>query len=112
MTSTITVAGQGESSAVDMPGAVPGLHRVVGLIKRYELYQYDERPDDYVEPAVVVSSRPRKKSRSGASGRGYTVKAGDNLSKIAKRNHTTTKAIMNKNGLKNVNLKPGQKIKL
>jgi hypothetical protein len=86
--------------------------QIVGLIKKYELYQYDERPDDYVEPAVVISSRKRKKSRNSASGKRYTVKAGDNLSKIAKRNHTTTKAIMNKNGLKNVNLKPGQKIKL
>lgn len=86
--------------------------QIVGLIKKYELYQYDERPDDYVEPAVVVSRRTGKKSRSSTSGKRYTVKAGDNLNKIAKRNHTTTKAILKKNGLKHVNLKPGQKIRL
>lgn len=86
--------------------------QVVGLIKKYELYQYDERPDDYIEPAVVVSTKSRKRSGSSSSGKRYTVKAGDNLSTIAKRNRTTAKAIMNKNGLKSSNLKPGQKIRL
>lgn len=85
--------------------------QVVGLVKKYELYQYDERPDDYVEPVIVTHRSIRKKSKS-SSVRRYTVKPGDNLSKIAKRYHTSTKSIMHKNGLKNVNLKPGQKIKL
>lgn len=86
--------------------------QVVGLIRKYELYQYDERPADYEEPPIVAPARTRKKSRSSASAKRYTVRTGDNLSKIAKRNHTTTKAIMKKNGLTNANLKPGQKIKL
>ncbi|MCX2453005.1 glucosaminidase domain-containing protein [Pedobacter sp. PLR] len=85
--------------------------QIVGLIKKYELYQYDERPEDYVEPAVVVSNTPKKRA-STASGRRYTVKSGDNLSTIAKRYHTSTKAIMKKNGLKSIRLKPGQKIRI
>ncbi|ALL04027.1 hemagglutinin [Pedobacter sp. PACM 27299] len=85
--------------------------QIVGLIKKYELYQYDERPEDYVEPAVVVSSHTRKRT-SAATGRRYTVKSGDNLSTIAKRYHTSTKAIMKKNGLKSIRLKPGQKIRI
>lgn len=85
-------------------------YQINGLIKRYELYQYDERPADYVEPPVIhYASRKRHKTHSRKK---YTVKSGDNLSKIAKRHHTTTKALMNKNGLKNAKLKPGQKIRL
>lgn len=82
--------------------------QVIALIKKYELFQYDNRPEDYIEPEEpkpVYS--PKKKS-----GRIYTVKQGDNLSIIAKRNKTTVKAIMGKNGLKSNALKPGQKLKL
>jgi len=82
--------------------------QVVNIIKRYELFQYDERPEDYIEPAAPVSTRkPAARSR-----RYYTVRSGDNLGAIAKRNHTTIKTLMNKNGLKNSRLKPGQKLKL
>lgn len=85
--------------------------QIVGLIKKYELYQYDERPEDYLEPAVVPVKQSTKRA-STASGRRYTVKSGDNLSTIAKRYHTSTKAIMKKNGLKRIHLKPGQKIRI
>lgn len=82
--------------------------QVIALIKKYELYQYDNRPEDYVEPADPKPVYSSKKK----SGRAYTVKQGDNLSIIAKRNKTTVKAIMSKNGLKSIALKPGQKLKL
>jgi len=81
--------------------------QVIALIRKYELYQYDNRPEDYLEP---VDPKPiyhaKKKSRKI-----YTVKKGDNLGSIAKRNKTTVKAIMSKNGLKSSALKPGQKLK-
>ncbi|MFN0256135.1 glucosaminidase domain and LysM peptidoglycan-binding domain-containing protein [Pedobacter ureilyticus] len=83
--------------------------QVIALIKKYELYEYDNRPEDYVEPVEPLPVyRPKKKK----SNRTYTVKQGDNLSIIAKRNKTTVKAIMGKNGLKSNALKPGQKLKL
>mgnify|MGYP006180361363 FL=1 len=82
--------------------------QVIALIKKYELYQYDNRPEDYVEPLEPKPVyQPKKRSN-----RTYTVKKGDNLSIIAKRNKTTVKAIMNKNNLKSIALKPGQKLKL
>ncbi|WAC41755.1 glucosaminidase domain-containing protein [Pedobacter sp. SL55] len=82
--------------------------QVIALINKYELFQYDNRPEDYVEPVEPKPIyRPKKKSS-----RTYTVKQGDNLSIIAKRNKTTVKALMNKNGLKSNALKPGQKLKL
>jgi len=83
--------------------------QVIGLIKKYELYQYDERPEGYEEP--VYASPVRHRKRSTTHSKTYTVKPGDNLSVIAKKKGTTVKALMQKNGIKKVNLKPGQKIK-
>lgn len=43
----------------------------------------------------------------------YKIKSGDNLAKIAKRNHTTVKALCKKNGLKpSSKLRAGQRIKV
>ena len=85
--------------------------QVVALVKKYELYNYDERPEGYEEP-VYATTTYRKRSSKARSGRSYTVKSGDNLSIIAKKKGTTVKTLMQKNGLKKANLKPGQKIKL
>lgn len=82
-------------------------YQVINIIKKNELYQYDERPDDYEEPPVPVIKPARR-----ASGKTYTVKSGDNLYNIAKARKTTARAIMKKNGLKSNKLKPGQKLKL
>lgn len=83
--------------------------QVIGLIKKYELYQYDERPEGYVEPvyAAPVHRRAKNKRKTKL----YTVKSGDNLSIIAKKKGTTVKSLMQKNGIKKANLKPGQRIK-
>lgn len=85
--------------------------QIIGIIKKNDLIQYDERPDDYIEPVAtqpVASSR----SKSKGSSRTYTVKRGDNLYDIAKARHTTPTAIMKKNGLKSSAIKPGQKLRL
>lgn len=84
--------------------------QVINLVKKYELYQYDDRPADYIEPVHAKPLYHYKKRH--VSSRRYVVKAGDNLNLIAKKKHTTVKAIMKKNGLKSIKLKPGQKIKL
>ena len=42
----------------------------------------------------------------------YIVKSGDTLSKIAKRNGTTIKAIESENGLSTTHIKVGQKLKI
>ena len=92
--------------------------QVIAIINKYELYQYDERPDDYVEPVkapVVVAKkhyRSYKSARHHRSSKTYTVKKGDNLNYIAESHGTTAKALMRKNGLKRSALQPGQKIKL
>lgn len=83
--------------------------QVIAIIKKYELFKYDERPEDYIEPAAPIVAQ--KKITLG-KGQFYTVKKGDNLSKVAKRFGTTATTLMRKNGLKSSALKPGQKIKL
>lgn len=84
--------------------------QIIGIIKKNNLYQYDERPEDYIEPAapeVPVASRNKR-----STAKTYTVKPGDNLHNIAKARHTTPAALMKKNGLKGPAIKPGQKLKL
>ncbi len=89
--------------------------QVIALINKYELYQYDERPDDYIEniiPVVELETRLISKNTSKNRSIYYTVKKGDNISKIAKRIGTTAKALMKKNAFKSSSLQPGQKIKI
>jgi membrane-bound lytic murein transglycosylase D len=54
----------------------------------------------------------KKNRRSKSSGGTITVKKGDTLGAIAKRNHTTVKAIQKANGLKGTNIREGQKLRL
>lgn len=94
--------------------------QVIALINKYKLYQYDERPDDYMDTILpvaeivakktIISKRKTKSSAKKTSI--YTVKKGDNLNKIAGRAGTTATALMKKNGLKSVTLQPGQKLNL
>lgn len=91
--------------------------QVIALINKYELYEYDERPDDYLEeiiPAVEVVSKSSTslKKKSSASKKTYFVKKGDNLNRIAERNGTTSALLMRKNNLKSALLQPGQKLNL
>ncbi|WEK19386.1 MAG: glucosaminidase domain-containing protein [Candidatus Pedobacter colombiensis] len=83
--------------------------QIIGIIKKNDLEQYDERPDDYVEPVTVKVARSGKRK---STSRTYTVKRGDNLHNIAKARRTTPAVIMKKNGLKSHAIKPGQKLKL
>jgi len=94
--------------------------QVIALINKYQLYLYDERPDDYLETVMPVAEVVVKKSTTSRSGAKsstkktniYIVKKGDNLNKLAERIGTTAAALMKKNGLKSAALQPGQKLKL
>lgn len=58
-----------------------------------------------------VSSGTSKASRKRSRTRTATVRKGDTLSAIAKRNHTTVKELRRKNGIRGNNIRPGQKLK-
>jgi hypothetical protein len=93
--------------------------QVIALINKYQLYLYDERPDDYLETVLPVTVVTLKKTASRGrikpstkKTNAYTVKKGDNLNRLAERTGTTAAALMKKNGLKSAALQPGQKLKL
>lgn len=76
-------------------------------------------PGDRLKVSGSASAGSGKSSQAGASGKGsqgaatYTVRSGDTLSKIAKRNGTTVKRLCQLNGIKETStLRVGQKLKL
>jgi hypothetical protein len=86
--------------------------QVIAIIKKYELFQYDNRPDDYIETVSPTNTISKKASSRAKRNKTYTIKDGDNLSSIAKKHRTTVSSILRKNGLKSPVLRIGQKIKL
>ena len=75
--------------------------QVIAIIKYYNLYLLDNRPEGYVDPPIPII-------RSIT----YKVKSGDTLGKIAERYHTTVKNLMKKNHLKSTVLQIGKKLKI
>ena len=65
-----------------------------------------ERRQQSRAAAEKPAQKPQKKPKSTT----YTVKKGDNLLRIASQYGTTVEAIRNANGLKNDNIKAGQKL--
>ena len=61
---------------------------------------------EYINPANL------EKKRAEGVGYTYTVRKGDNLGLIAKRNRTTVKEIMRWNKLKSTVIRPGQKLRI
>jgi len=84
-------------------------NQVIGIINKYDLFQYDNRPEDYLEPEIVPRKRPSVVAKRAKT---YTIKNGDSLSSIAKKHRTSVSALMKKNGLKSSALQLGQKIKI
>ena len=75
----------------------------------------DDIPDNVeVQPEVkpAPSPEPAKPKAKPAAPQTVTVKKGDTLSSIARRNHTTVDNIKKLNGLKNDKIQAGQKLKV
>ena len=63
--------------------------------------------------AQNLDNTPKAKSRTSSRGsRTVTVRKGDTLGAIARRNHTTVAALRRANGIKGSNIRPGQKLRL
>lgn len=82
--------------------------QVLGFIKKYELYQYDQQPTQFFEDlrpdSVAIPGAPAAKESL------YQVKRGDTLSGIAKKLNVRVDDLMRKNKLKNSRIQPGQKL--
>jgi len=75
--------------------------QIIGLIKKYNLQEFDNRPEGYIETIAPVTVYKI-----------YKVKKGDTLGAIAKKHHTSIKKLMLKNQLKTSVLQIGQKLKI
>ena len=77
--------------------------QVIDIVKKYELDRFDRNDSSGEYLAYEESS---------ATAKGYVVKPGDTLSKIAKDFNTTVNAIKHSNDLRNSHLKIGQELSL
>lgn len=89
---------------------------------------YTYRKDDFITKRPIVevndeptytrsSSKVSKRSRSGRrgkarGGRSVTIKQGQTLSEIAKRNGTTVAKLKRLNGIKGNNIRAGKKLRV
>ena len=75
--------------------------------KQDEIYSKDSLYlKEYINPANL------DKKRAEGIGYTYTVRSGDNLGSIAKRNRCSVKDIMRWNRLKSTVIRPGQKLRI
>ncbi|MBR1498371.1 MAG: transglycosylase SLT domain-containing protein [Bacteroidaceae bacterium] len=63
-------------------------------------------------PDVPIATPSKRKGRSRGNGSTVTVRKGDTLGEIARRNHTTVSRLQQLNGIRGTNIKAGQKIKV
>lgn len=83
--------------------------RVVAIIKKYNLYEYDNRPADYVEPTYELFPKSVKLKQRVSY---HRIKKGDTLSALAKKYGTRVDKIRHQNHLKTDYLRIGQKLKI
>ncbi len=85
--------------------------QVLATIRKYKLYEYDNRPENYTEPAGYDNPIGPAKAPAASSSI-YKVKKGDTLLAIAKRYGISLNYLMSKNSLSNSHLAIGQILKL
>lgn len=76
---------------------------------------YDYNAEEYIKKRAEVAvneTQAATTSRSSTGAKTVTVRKGDTLGSIAKRNRTTVAKIRQLNGLKNNNIRAGQKLRL
>ena len=96
-------------------------YNVDQLMKRQEVAVNDEAPI-YRAPVVDRSTRrsaarssrkaKAKRSRGGGGGKNVTIRNGDSLSEIAKRNHTTVAKLKKLNNIKGNSIRAGKKLRV
>ena len=110
---------------LDNEDSIYAYHADELLTKRLEVAVNEAQPT-YTTSRKTYSRKSRgryskskknlRRSRSGrrgrSSGRTITVRKGDTLSSIAKRNHTTVAALKKKNGIRGNNIRAGKKLKV
>lgn len=86
--------------------------QVIAIIKKYQLYQYDNQTLSYIKPLAPEQDEPTVSEEETAKITLYKVKRGDTLIEIAKKFDTSVKVLKKKNNLRTANLKLGQKLEI
>ncbi len=73
---------------------------------------YNSKSSSVSSKSLAKSSKNSTRSTRSGKGKTITVRKGDNLSQIAKRNGTTVKKLCQLNGIKGNKIKAGQKLKV
>ena len=118
------VNGSTKPSALKLPASYVGAF----IDKQEEIFNYNvdqllsKRTEVEVEEPQPTYTRSRSTSRGskvskrskkpGVTGKNVTVRKGETLSQIAKRNHTTVAKLRKLNGIKGNNIQAGKKIKV
>lgn len=82
---------------------------IIAIIKKNQLFMFDDRPVDYVASEEVATSVQVASVKSDQT---YIVRKGDTLGAIAKRYKSSVRTIKTKNQLRNDRLKIGQRLKI
>ncbi|WP_207533636.1 glucosaminidase domain and LysM peptidoglycan-binding domain-containing protein [Desertivirga arenae] len=87
--------------------------QVVGIIKKYKLYEYDNPIPESIRPLENAAAGLAMNSEETSNEKlTYQVRHGDTLGAIAKKFNTTVKEILEKNSLKTSSLSIGQVLQL
>jgi membrane-bound lytic murein transglycosylase D len=97
---------------IDMQDQIYNYNSSELLNKRDEVEVNDERPT-YVSSRKATRSAKQGRARSSrSSAQSVTVRKGDSLSAIARRNGTTVAKLKKLNGIKGSNIRAGQRIRV
>ena len=86
-------------------------HRADELFTRRALVAVNDDTPSYT-PSKRSSKKSSKKSRRSSGGKTVTIRQGQTLSEIAKRNHTTVAKLKRLNGIKGTNIRAGKKLRV
>lgn len=104
------VPGKGKTRVLKLPYSFSGAFIDV----QDTIYAYKD--SIFFDPVRVKSAGTNVRAAAGGSSSSsyttYTVRKGDNLGKIASRNHTTVSKIKSWNNLRSDNIRVGQKLKI
>lgn len=108
--SSLRLPEQMAVSFIDMQDSIYACTPENSLAKRSEV-EVNTNDFAYQAPSAKRSSKSRSR-KSSTRAKSVTIRQGDTLSEIAKRNHTTVAKLKKLNGIKGTNIRAGKKIRV
>ena len=95
---------------IDMQDSIYAYNAEALFTKRATVEVNDDAPT--YKRSTSSRSRSKSKKRTSSRGKTVTIKSGQTLSEIAKRNGTTVAKLKKLNGLKGTNIRAGKKLRV